>query len=258
MLLAAGMLGAVIAANVWKTDLQIAGVEVQGNRIVSAEEILRRANIARGARLFEVDLFAVKRRVEENAFVRTAEVGREVPGRIVITVEERSPVAVIAASPMLYIDADGMLLPAAASPLLVDLPVLTGDLPRRALVPGRQTFNPDIREALAIVTTAARVEVGLAHLLSEVHLKRDGDFVLYTAEAGVPVLFGRGDVARKLVNFDVFWHDYVQREGPAELGSVDLRFNDQVVVRWRHGRPTGGRTDADGRTEGAGGQRSPT
>jgi cell division protein FtsQ len=258
VLLATGILGAVIAANFWKTDLRVSSVEVQGNRIVPTAEILRRANITPGARLFGVDLFAVRRRVEENAFVRTAEVGREIPGRVVIRVEERAPVAVIAASPLLYVDAEGTILPPAASPLLVDLPVLSGDFPRRELVPGRQTFNPELREALAIVTTAARVEGGLAHLLSEVHLKRDGEFVLYTAEAGVPVLFGRGDAARKLVNFDVFWREYVQREGPAELGSVDLRFDNQVVVRWRHGRPSGGRNATDGRTKGTGGQRSPT
>lgn len=238
-LLCAGLFGAVVAANVWRGDLRVAAVEVRGNRIVPAAEILRRAAVPEGARLVEVDLFAARMRVEENAFIRTAAVSREVPDRIVVTVEERTPAAVLAASPLLYLDAEGVILPASASGEIVDLPVLTG-FPRRELVPGRQTYNPAVREALAIVAAAALVDEGFSHLISEVHLRPDGEFVLYMAEGGVPVYFGRGDAARKLVNLDTFWHAHVDRAGTAALGSVDLRFTDQVVVRWREDRSPDG------------------
>lgn len=258
LLLSAGAVAAIVAANLWKGDLRVGSVEVRGNRIVGAAEILRRAAVPAGARLVEVDLFAARLRVEENAFIRSADVSREVPDRIVITVEERAPAAVLGVDPLLYLDAEGVILPATASPEMVDLPVLTGRLPRRELVPGRQTYHPDLREALGIIAAAARVDDGLAHLLSEIHLRPEGEFVLYTAEGGIPVFFGRGDAPRKLVNLDVFWHAEVDRAGPAALGSVDLRFTDQVVVRWRQDRSPRGRTAADGPPAAPDGQRSPT
>ena len=56
--------------------------------------------------------------------------------------------------------------------------------------------------------------------------------MLYTAEGGVPVLFGRGNSASKLVRLEAFWNTIVRERGTASLQYIDLRFNDQIVVRW--------------------------
>ena len=60
------------------------------------------------------------------------------------------------------------------------------------------------------------------------------DIILYTTEAGVPVIFGHGDTAAKIVMLQAFWKDVVAQRGPAELASVDLRYADQIVARWRN------------------------
>jgi cell division septal protein FtsQ len=60
--------------------------------------------------------------------------------------------------------------------------------------------------------------------------------VLFTAETGVPVVLGRGDIAVKLVKLDGFWKQIVMQRGATQLKTVDLRFADQVVVRWDEGR----------------------
>ena len=52
------------------------------------------------------------------------------------------------------------------------------------------------------------------------------------------MVFGHGDAAAKLVKFDGFWKEVVVHRGPDELVYVDLRFEDQVVVRWSRDRQT--------------------
>jgi cell division septal protein FtsQ len=114
-----------------------------------------------------------------------------------------------------------------------DLPVVTGDLPASECVAGKPVTSAHVREALDILATARDVGEGLYQLISEVHLEAGRDIVFYTAESGVPVVFGHGDVAVKLVTFDEFWKQIVRQRGAAELTSVDLRYADQVVVRWQ-------------------------
>jgi hypothetical protein len=71
-------------------------------------------------------------------------------------------------------------------------------------------------------------------MLSEIRIAENKDIIAYTAEAGVPVLFGRGEVGQKLVKLEGFWKDVISRHGVQELQYVDLRFADCIVVRWNH------------------------
>lgn len=231
--LLACLAGTVLWANLWKSDLQVAEIAVRGNSIVPRQEILELASITKASKLFEVDLFAVRQRIEKNAFVRSASVNRDVPDRITIAVEERVPVAALAGAELLYVDAEGFLLPHILSAHIFDIPVLTGEVRPGGLVAGRRTTSTALRDALTLLAMARRYDDALYRRISEVHIGADGDMTLFTSEAGVRVLFGRGELPSKLAKFDAFWHAYVEHRGAAALEYVDLRFEDQVVVRWR-------------------------
>jgi cell division protein FtsQ len=231
--LAAGLAAAALWANLWKGDLRVGEVVVRGNAIVSEKEIVSLAAIPDNQKLFDVDLFAVRARVQKNPFIREVSVNRDVPRRIRIDVEERIPVAAVAVDRLLYLDGEGFLLPHVRSEQIFDIPVLTGDVHGSGMVPGRQLFSPGIREALALLSLAKRFDDALYRRISEVHIGDDGEMILYTSEAGIRVLFGRGEAPAKLAKLDAFWHTYVDHQGASSLEYIDLRFEDQVVVRWR-------------------------
>jgi cell division protein FtsQ len=232
LLLAAAVIA--IGANVWKKELRVAHVTTRGNAIVTRSEIMALAGIPADAKLFGVDLFAVRQRVEKNPFIRAASVNREAPDGIAITVEERRPVAALILGGMLTIDGNGFVLPAPHTDDTGELPVLTGDLPAAECVPGRTVTAPAVREALEILTVAGEAGEDVSHLVSEIHVDGEKDIILYTTEAGVPVIFGHGNTAAKIVMLQAFWKDVVAQRGPAELASVDLRYADQIVARWRN------------------------
>ncbi len=225
-------IGVALGAGMWSRDLVVTEVHVEGNRIVSANEILSLAAIPKSQRLYAVDLNAARKRVLANQFIRNVSVTRDVPDRISVTVEERVPIAAIAGERMLYIDADGMVLPPARSEFIFDLPVLTGAFPTSECVPGKRVTSDVFREALEIVSAAQKISDDCYRLVSEVHVDAGNSLELFTSESGVPVLFGRGDVAGKMVKLDAFWKEFVSQRGAGELQYIDLRFEDQVVVRW--------------------------
>jgi cell division protein FtsQ len=224
--------GAALGVNIWERDLVVRDVHIEGNRIVPSSEILALAAIPKNQRLFDVDLNQARKRIQANQFIRSVFVNRDIPDRISITVDERVPVAAIPGEKMLYIDASGMILPPARSEYIFDLPVLTGALPLAECVPGKLVTSEVLREALQIVVTAQRISDDFYRLISEVHIDPAHSIELYSSESGVPMVFGRGDVAGKMVRLEAFWKEFVSQRGAGELQYIDLRFEDQVVVRW--------------------------
>jgi len=239
MLLMGGLILAVVVvalvANLWKRDLPVRFVRPEGNHIVASSEILRLAAVPKDAKLFDVDLYAVQKRVRQNPFIRTASVNRQGPEGISIAVIERMPVAALVADQMLYVDEEGIVLPAVRSDRMFDLPVLTGAIPDAECAPGRRLTKESVLEALQLLILARRISEDLYRRISEVHVGEDGDLMVHTAESGVPVMVGRGDLPVKLVKLDGFWRGFVDRRGAQELQYVDLRFEDQVVARWNNG-----------------------
>jgi cell division protein FtsQ len=230
--LVVALVGLGVGANVWKQNLRIAYIKVSGNAIVAEKEILGLAGIPEKEKLYSLDLYAVRKRIESNVFIKSASVNREAPDGIAITVEERVPVAALVTDRVLYLDADGVVLPPVRSDGVFDLPVMTGKLPLAECVPGKRVTSAETHEALDILVTASQVGEDLYRLLSEVHIGENGDMTLTTSDTGVPVSFGRGNVPAKLVIFEGFWKHIVVPRGTADLRSVDLRFDGQVVARW--------------------------
>lgn len=231
-LLLMGVLVVALGANSWKRSLPVGSVRVEGNVLLATQEILRLANVAPHAMLFDVNLAAVRRRVAQNPFVRSVSVNRDGPEGITINVEERVPLAVLAADRLLYIDPEGFVLPVSKTGRLLDLPVLTGALPPAECVPGLRLREPGVREALDLLLLSRQVGDDLSMRISEINIQSGGELIVYTAELGVPVLFGKGDLPMKLVKFDGFWREIVPLRGAQQLRYVDVRFEDQVVVRW--------------------------
>jgi cell division protein FtsQ len=234
-LLLVGMATMAVTANGWKRDFRVLRVQSRGNTLVADSEIVRMAAIPRGAKLFDIDLNGIRMRVQRNPFLKSVSVTRELPDGIVILVTERTPVAALVLDRILYIDAEGYVLPPVRSRIPVDLPVFTGEFQAADCQPGQRIGPGRLREALEILTTAARIGNDLYHLVSEVHCAGDSMYVLYTTDSGVPVMLGRGSIAEKLVKFDGFWKQIVMQQGAARLKTIDLRFADQVVVRWDEG-----------------------
>lgn len=225
---------AAVWANMWKSDLRVADVRVGGNTILTDKEILALADITPGQRLYGVDLRAAQDRVMHNAFVKSVAVNREAPNRISIRIKERLPIAAVVLDRIEYLDDEGVVLPPVRSGNVFDLPVLTGTFQSTDFIPGKQIARTDVAEALEILSVARQLSDELYRRISEVHTEPGKDIILYTAESGVPIVFGHGGPTAKLVKFEGFWNDIVRHYGAAELNYVDLRFEDQVVVRWNH------------------------
>ncbi|HEX9656596.1 MAG TPA: FtsQ-type POTRA domain-containing protein [Bacteroidota bacterium] len=239
------IMAAGIGAHEWKQQVTVGEIRIEGNAIVLKEEILKKARIELGSPLFQVDLAEVRSHIEENLFVRSADVKRDVRGGIAIEVHERKPVAALVVDGLRYVDAEGIVLPPINSKFIFDIPVVTGTMKSADCVPGTKVTDARIAEAVAIIEIAKRAGEEVFRNISEVHI--DGEApILYSAEDGIPIIFGSGDAPVKLVKFAGFWKDVVQPQGAHALKYIDLRFEDQVIVQWKPGFPPGKEKEKSG------------
>ncbi len=225
-------LSLVVGANSWKSGLVVSKIVVVGARVVDVNEILQLAHVKAGSKMYDLDLMVIQKDIVSHHFLKDAVVERDLPSTLRITVVERTPIAMVNGNELLYLDADGVVLPHSISNELFDLPMVSNVPSDLKLTPGALIQDPDIAEALSILSTARLVNKELYHLISEVGLRNNGDLIFYTTDGGVPVLFGRGDPAGKLLRFEAFWNDVVRGQGVRNLRYVDLRYEDQVVVKW--------------------------
>ena len=230
--LLAGVVGIVLSANGWKRDLHVRAVRVGGNTLLTKAEILSLAAIPANENIYDLDLYAMRQRIQQNYFVKNADVNRHLSGELTLSIVERIPVATLVLNRLLYIDAEGYVLPSFRPERVFDLPVITGSMPLADCLPGRRITDGPVREALDILAMSKCGADEFEQLISEIHIEPDSALRILTNESGIPVEFGRGDDALKIAMLEGFWNTYVLRRGASELTNIDLRFADQVVVRW--------------------------
>ncbi len=225
---------AVIAGGAfnWHSELTIDTIAVEGNRIVPAQEIMMLANIQKDTRISAVELTAIRNRVLQNPFIKDAIVRRDLPDQITVSVSERTPVAFIGSGELLSCDAEGIVLPHVTSNEVTNLPLISGVVDAAELQPGKSIPDSGLRQALELILSAATIDSSVYQLISEVRPVNNREMIMYTTDGGVPVMIGRGKIAEKIAILSSFWNEIIRHETVQRLESVDVRFQDQVVVRW--------------------------
>ncbi len=217
----------------WKEHLTVSGIIVEGEHILTKEEIVKLAHVSLNTKMYDVDLISIQKSIRENHFIKNVIVARDAPATIRISVEERIPIALLSIpgkADMLYIDEEGYVLPHVSSQAIFDLPVISGIDSLADVAVGERTTHADVLAALEALETAQRVSGELFRLVSEVKIHSGHDMVLYSADTGVPIIFGRGDAAKKMVKLDAFWKKFIAEQGSQGIRYIDIRFEDQVIV----------------------------
>jgi len=101
-------------------------VVVQGNYHTAKEGIVQQLDLEPGMLLFDVDLVDKQVAVESLPYVKTAQLSRQWPDRLLVSVTERVPVAIVNLEKLYYVDADGQIFKRIDPGEEVDLPVFTG------------------------------------------------------------------------------------------------------------------------------------
>jgi cell division protein FtsQ len=241
MILAGG-----IAGWQWLMRVTLQRIEIRGTYVADAEEVRSLAGLDTGMVLYRLEPAAIASRVEKNSWVERASISRLPTGTLIITVEERTPIARIMdrqGQPSFYLDRFGFQLPEPDS-LLFDVVLLSGY--PEGFHPGEETGSDLVLSVLKALDSTAELSDAF---LSEV-IVRDGEIWLRLEPSGVhdatKVRLGRGGFEEKLISLAAFRSQAMLREPDRIFELIDLRFNSQVVARERPRRVSESITEESG------------
>ena len=203
----------------------VASVEVRGVSRVPPDQILAVAAIPPGTNIFRLDTMGVTGRVEALPEVRRADVVRELPDRVVISVEERRPFTLVHGGRLHWMDEEGRLLGASPEAVAPPMPVISG-LSADELASMRTAPGPKARAAIGVIRALLRSGTGLTAEISEIDMSRREGPVLYTVD-GVEVRLGTEDWDERLARLE----GVLAQIATQDVRTVDLRFRDQVVFQ---------------------------
>jgi cell division septal protein FtsQ len=220
-------------------------IEVVGQSLLAADEVIAASGLAPGQSLFSLDARRVVAGIEALPRVRRAELVRAFPNRVTLLVEERRPFALVHSgglrwpggppwpnglywpSGLYWVDEQGVPLGPETRAVTLDTPVVSGVGADEVAAAGR-TPSERVAAGVALIRTLMRVQSPLLREISEVDVSRPEGPVLYMLD-GVEVRIGSED-----------WDDRLGRLGGVlaqlrasgqRVTSIDLRFRDQVVLR---------------------------
>ncbi len=229
------MVGGVALATAWLPDA-LAELEffrareyrVAGTRLLEEKEVLAAAAISPFVSVFD-DLTSIEQRLELHALVRHAKVTAELPATLVVTIEERTPVAFVVSPVLEPVDRDGTVLPLDPVEHHLDLPVLVRSGEGAALSPSQ------LRILAAEVNRLAADDPTFLAAVSEMVIDDWGDAtaVVATLVSGDLLLRFRPPLShQRLRDGLVVLEDAIRRRPDQGAAILDLRFEDQFLVRY--------------------------
>ena len=105
--------------------------ELEGGRVLTLENVLQHMDIPEGASFWD-DSTGWSNRIGSHPMVRSVRLGMRLPRTLVISLEERVPVAFVATPVLEPVDRDGVVLPLDPVARRLDLPLLQGVEPNTA------------------------------------------------------------------------------------------------------------------------------
>jgi cell division protein FtsQ len=226
----AGILGAGYLAPVIERGLEIREIQIQGVHHVARQEVLQRLAIKNGTSLHRVSLPFLAERLRTIAWIKEATLERLPLHALRVTIVERQPVAVArVGSEYLLLDEEGVLLTRLGDQDQPALPLITG-VSQKFLLQGEPGLRRTMQSSIELARTMAhsvegRIEIDVSDPLN-----------LVASARGLRFQFGHDALLDQWNRFRTV--KAVFRPGTLdgrkhELGEVDLRYDNRVIVRER-------------------------
>jgi cell division protein FtsQ len=205
---------------------EIKEISVRGLKELTEKDVLASAEIKPAQNLLAINTDAVIRRVAANQWVKNVYIGRELPNKLVLEVQERSPVVLVKqASDFYLMDGEGFVFKKLGKGDEVDLPILTG------INAQDKTKSPLFLSTLNLLKTiSGSSQYAYLGTISEIHI--DDVFGLsLISDKGLYLKLGMGGFESKLKKLTLVLADLEQRGMKNGYLCIDLSDESKITVQ---------------------------
>jgi cell division protein FtsQ len=216
---------------------EIRETAVRGLKELTEKDILTLASVPPRQNLLAVNTDSLVKKISANPWVKNIYVGRELPGRLVLEVRERIPVAMVKQASNFYLmDNEGFVFKKVGKSDEVDLPILTG---AGSMKKEKSKLLLSALDLLKTISTSGRFSYLGA--VSEVNVDDEFGISLLT-DAGLYLKMGMDDYENKLQQLDVVMIDLEKRGMKKGYICADLRNVSKITIQRKN---ASGKTESD-------------
>jgi len=212
---------------------QITTMKIDGTRMVCKEQITALSKVDIHSNLLAINTSQVKSLLESHPWIAWADITRDWPNRLMISVKEKKPVALLSRnSGLFYLDSKGRIIASASSSQELDFPVITG-LESYAFNSTHSTQAPEIlQEALVLLKLAARNNSILSEQnISEIHVTKNGELLLYLLERAFPIYMGEGrDISTRYYRLVKVLRDLYKTREFSKVSYIRLDYQQDTIL----------------------------
>jgi cell division protein FtsQ len=238
ILLALLLCAAVIAQKLYNrlchSDFfQITAMKIDGNRMTSKEQIAALSRVDIHSNLLATDISEVKSLLESHPWIARADIIRDWPNRLLITVQEKKPVALLSRdSGLFYLDNKGMVIAAVSPSQELDFPVITGLENIPSTTAGETRLPDSMQQVMALLKLADRNNTILPEQnISEIHISRNGDLVLYLLERAFPIYLGKeGEISTRYYRLVKVLRDLYKSKEFSEVSYIRFDYQEDTIL----------------------------
>jgi len=234
LILLVGYLGGTVYKKLCHSDFfQITTMKIEGNRMVSKEQISRLSKVDIHSNLLAINISQVKSLLESHPWIDEVKITRDWPNRLVITVREKKPFALLnRGTGLFYLDKRGHTIATADQYQDLDFPIITG-LERYPFDPADTDQTPEIlRDAMKLLTLAGRNNSILPEQnISEIHINEKGAMLLHLLEKPFPIYMGSdGDISTRYYRLVKVLRDLYRNKEFSGVSYIRLDYQKDTIL----------------------------
>lgn len=220
----------VSAKKISKGD--IAMIEITGNSLLNENDYLTFTRLNDLSFNHNISVQVIKDRFEKHPYVSKAVVEEDGNKAKIILSEKKIMAIILNNTDPFFITEDFQVLPMFSDTKLDELPIIRNSKESNQVKPLSYIKNPDIVDAFKIIDAAKKANMNIFKRISEIDLHNGGDIILSFSGIKTPIVFGRGEEARKMIYLELMWEGILEGNSSIrESDYLDLRFANEVYVK---------------------------
>ena len=206
-------------------------VNFQGNKQVSQVELLQKGGLEDKLNILSLNLSDVKKKMEAIPWVKSVQLRRELPNKLLVSVQERQPLSLVLVDGSLhFLDREGLAFKKVERREGLNLPVLTG-LQKGDWQENGYLVPKVLQEIFTLTTLLAQGGDPLyPDKLSEIHYDQECGYSLYTLDYGIRITLGRDDFKTKMARLEKVWLTLQKRPDLINLRGISLQYGQRIIV----------------------------
>ena len=205
-------------------------IHVTGASRLSEKAIFEAAELEYGDNILSVNLSMVRKRLVAEPWIKSADIQREFPSRLIIRVEEHRPLAVLDVGRCFLIDTAGKIFKEAEPSEMGSIPIVAGiDYAdwKRLEYPETNIYAA-VMNLLKVLKAKQNVFPGQA--VREVEVDNEMGLTLKTSGPVATIHLGYGDYARKLQRLRRLFSYVKADERIPAIKSLDAHNPDRIIA----------------------------